>query len=254
MKPFEILSIISNEYQTILGENLCGIYIHGSLAFGCFNWNKSDIDFLVVVYNNLTQTQKEALIHTLLRLNPAAPPKSFEMSVVLYHDCKAFKYPTPFQLHFSNAHIEKTRDNLSEYCRTMNGTDYDLAAHFTIVKKVGMVQYGKPIEDVFGDVPSRAYLSSIRYDVEDAESDIVSNPVYIILNLCRVLAYIEDDLVLSKAEGGIWGKTHLAEEYADFIQMALDYYSADKEFIIDADMGRKFARYMKSKIFTCTKT
>jgi streptomycin 3"-adenylyltransferase len=40
MNPSEILSVISREYQLILGENLCGIYVHGSLAFGCFNWNK----------------------------------------------------------------------------------------------------------------------------------------------------------------------------------------------------------------------
>ncbi|HBM79736.1 MAG TPA: hypothetical protein DD426_02680 [Clostridiaceae bacterium] len=145
MKPSEILSITSDEYQNVLGKNLCGIYIHGSLAFGCFNWNKSDIDFLVVVYENLTQAQKEALIRTLLRLNQAAPPKGFEMSVVLYGDCKDFNHPTPFQLHFSNAHIKEIVGNLSKYCRTMNGTDCDLAAHFTVVKKVGIVQYGKPI-------------------------------------------------------------------------------------------------------------
>ena len=136
MDPSEILSIIGNEYHTILGNNLCGIYIHGSLAFGCFNWSKSDIDFLVVVYNPLSQTQKEALIRSLLRLNPVAPPKGFEMSVVLYHDCRAFHYPTPFQLHFSKAHIERSKENLSEYCRTMNGTDCDLAAHFIIVKRM----------------------------------------------------------------------------------------------------------------------
>ena len=190
MEPSEILSIISNEYQDILGENLCGIYVHGSLAFGCFNWNKSDIDFLVVVYEKLIQSQKEALIRTLLRLNQVAPPKGFEMSVVLYCDCRDFHYPTPFQLHFSNAHIKKIVDNLSEYCRTMNGIDCDLAAHFTVVKEVGVVQYGKPIADVFGVVPKNDYLASIKSDVEDAENEIISNPIYIILNLCRVLAYM----------------------------------------------------------------
>lgn len=250
MEPSEILSIISNEYQDIIGENLCGIYVHGSLAFGCFNWNKSDIDFLVVVYEELTQSQKEALMHTLLRLNDVAPPKGFEMSVVLYCDCRNFQYPTPFHLHFSNAHISKITDNLYQYCRTMNGLDCDLAAHFTVVKEAGVVQYGRPIEDVFGVVPKNHYLASIEADVEEAESEILRNPIYIILNLCRVLAYMKYGLVLSKMEGGIWGETHLSHKYTDFIQNALECYSSDKDFVIDAHIGQEFARYMKRNIFT----
>jgi len=250
MEPTEILSIISSEYQGIIGENLCGIYVHGSLAFDCFHWKKSDIDFLVVVYEELTLNQKEAILQTLLRLNPVAPPKGFEMSVVLYCDCREFCYPTPFQLHFSNAHIEKMMDNLPEYCRTMNGLDCDLAAHFTVIKKVGVVQYGKPIADVFGVVPEHDYLDSIKSDVEDAESEIVRNPIYMILNLCRVLAYKKHGLILSKVEGGIWGKTHLSNKYTELIQNALDCYSSDKEYAMDVNRGQDFARYMKENIFT----
>ena len=35
--------------KNILQDNLIGIYLHGSLAMGCFNEKKSDIDLLVVV-------------------------------------------------------------------------------------------------------------------------------------------------------------------------------------------------------------
>jgi streptomycin 3"-adenylyltransferase len=36
-------------FRDILGDNLHGIYLHGSLALGCFNPARSDIDVLVVV-------------------------------------------------------------------------------------------------------------------------------------------------------------------------------------------------------------
>lgn len=250
MSPSEILSMVSNEYQYIIGNNLCGIYVHGSIAFGCFNWDKSDIDFLVVVNEKLTQNQKESLISTLLRLNQVAPPKGFEMSVVLYQDCRDFKYPTPFQLHFSNAHLKRASDNLFEYCQTMNGVDCDLAAHFTVINKAGVVQYGKPINYVFGEVPKNDYIASIKSDVEDAENEIASNPVYIILNLCRVVAYMKDGFVLSKMEGGKWGLAHLQNEYTDVIKNALDCYTTDKELVIDNYTGQQFARYMNRIIFT----
>ncbi|WP_161567304.1 hypothetical protein [Acidilutibacter cellobiosedens] len=41
--------VIHGEYQTILGDNLVGIYVHGSIAFGCFHEEKSDIDFIAVI-------------------------------------------------------------------------------------------------------------------------------------------------------------------------------------------------------------
>lgn len=249
MNPLELLTTISNNYQKILGKNLCGIYVHGSLAFDCFHWEKSDIDFLVVVYENLTLNQKISLIHTLLDLNPDAPPKGFEMSVVLYDDCKTFRYPTPFQLHYSNAHIEKITTDIREFCRTMRGTDCDLAAHFIVIKKKGLVLYGLPIKDVFEDVSASDYLASIKADIEDAENDIETNPVYIILNLCRVLAYIKDNLVLSKSEGGKWGICHLSDEYKDLIQEALDCYATDKEFVFHLFTAKKFASFMKQMIF-----
>ncbi|QHS21759.1 nucleotidyltransferase domain-containing protein [Virgibacillus sp. MSP4-1] len=35
-------------YQTQLKANLIGIYLHGSLAMGCYQPGKSDIDILAV--------------------------------------------------------------------------------------------------------------------------------------------------------------------------------------------------------------
>ena len=36
-----------------LRENLKGIYLHGSLAMGCYYYPKSDIDVIAVVYSDL---------------------------------------------------------------------------------------------------------------------------------------------------------------------------------------------------------
>ena len=249
MEVSEILSVICKKYKDILGGNLHGIYLHGSLAFGCFNWQKSDIDFLVVANENLTLKQKEMMIRTLLQLTPDAPPKGLEMSVVLYQNCKNFKYPTPFELHFSNMHIKKAKENLNEYCLTMNGTDYDLAAHFTVIRSVGIVLYGDSIENVFGVVPKKYYLASVKSDVEDLENQFERNSIYLTLNLCRVLAYIRTNLILSKEQGGIWGVDNLPEKFAPIVQNALDCYLSDKEMNIDAKVGQEFCLYMKNAIF-----
>lgn len=41
----ELLNRIKISYQNILKDGLVGIYVHGSIAFECFHWDQSDIDF-----------------------------------------------------------------------------------------------------------------------------------------------------------------------------------------------------------------
>ena len=247
MNQYKILQKIKESYQDILQQKLVGIYVHGSIAFQCFNWDKSDIDFLVVISEPLTQEEKEALITVLLELDAYCPPKGLEMSVVPEEACKPFQYPTPFELHFSNSHKEKYLADLSEYCRHMNGTDKDLAAHFTVICAVGEVLCGKSVTEVFGEVPRSDYIDSIKFDVEDAAEGIHDNPVYYVLNLCRVLAYLEDSKVLSKKQGGEWGIHKLPKEYRFLIERALACYGGSDIMNVSEEILSTFAEYMRER-------
>lgn len=255
MTEQEILEQIKISYSSILGENLVGIYVHGSIAFGCFRWEQSDIDFIAVVDRPLTLPEKEALIRVILELDPHCPLKGIEMSVVLVSacggvrargggprsaeseqdsECRAIStvtYPTPYELHYSNAHKARYQADLPGYCNTLQGVDPDLAAHFTVINACGIVLTGPPVEEVFGQVAPEDYLDSIRGDIAGAEEDILENPVYIILNLCRVLAYLREGKVLSKAQGGAWGCANLPEEYREAAAWAWEVYTNDSGYV-----------------------
>ncbi len=239
---------IKNEYLAILGDTMVGFYVHGSLAFGCFSWERSDIDFLVVVSEEPTAGQKHALIRILLDLEEAAPQKGFEMSVVTEDAVNPFVYPTPYVLHYSNAWCEAFHTDLDRTCRRLCGYDPDLAAHITVTRAVGFTLYGKPIEEVFAPVPTEQYLDSIRLDIENAREDIHENPVYVILNLCRVLGYIKEGLVLSKEGGGMWGIANLPTEFVPLITNALAYYREGIPFACEQETGHRFATAMLSEI------
>lgn len=246
----KILEQIKHLSIQIFGENLVGVYVHGSLALGCFSWDNSDIDFVVVLGNAPTQTQKEEYISGLLNINKNCPPKGLEMSIVLERYTRQFVYPTPFELHFSNAHLKQCSENIKEYCQHMNGTDKDLAAHFTIINKACVTVCGKPAKDTFGEVPKSDYFNSIKSDIENAEKDIIENPVYHILNLCRVLAYKNNNLILSKKDGGNWGLAHIDAQYAGIIREALNRYQGSASFRLDVndDFLIDFAKYMHNLI------
>lgn len=241
-----ILSEIKSVSSNIIGDDLVGVYIHGSYAFGCYNPHKSDIDYLVVVNSPMTEEKKLEYLTAVLRINEAATKKGIEMSVVLRRHCENFTYPTPFELHFSNSHLRRISEDIVSYCREMNGVDRDLAAHFTVTRAVGIKLCGEPIQSVFSPVPHEAYLDSIASDVENAASDIFENPVYVILNLCRVAAYVNDGAVISKADGGMWGLRNLPIKYHGIITDALDVYHGEAEFSVPTrrETLAGFAEYM----------
>ena len=244
----EILDRIKVLCQQIFQNKLVGIYIHGSIAFQCFHWESSDIDFLVVVNEKPVLKEKTAFVNALLEMDESFPPKGVEMSIVLESVCMEFQYPTPFELHFSNFHKERCRENPEEFCLMMNGTDKDLAAHFTVLRKTGITLWGRDIQDVFGEVPRADFLDSIMEDITDAKVQIRENPVYIILNLCRVLAYIREGAVLSKEQGADWGIRNLPDEYHEIIENAKHTYRGEAGGRMTEHMLHGFVEYMQTRI------
>ena len=224
-RAMAVLQKIGEICERNLSENLVGVYAHGSLTLGGFRWESSDVDYLVVTRETPSLAQKEALLRDLLALDACCPPKGQEMSVVLERYCRHFVHPTPFELHYSNAHRECCQKDMRAYCRNMHGTDGDLAAHFTVARSAGKTIVGKPIREVFGPVPKRDYLDSIMADVREAPEKIEENPAYYGLNLCRVLAYVWDQRMLSKEQAGAWGLERLPDWTRGAVSFAAARYA-----------------------------
>lgn len=197
-----MLKNLVNHIMLILKDNCVGIYLHGSAAMSCFQPQKSDIDFIIVIKHLMTIEEKISLLDGLLLEQKSIPSKGLEMSVVLEENCCNISYPTPYEFHFSKAHEKEAIADKMTYCKTMHGFDPDLAAHFMMIKRRGIVLFGKPIDEVFTEGSKRDFLNSLLLDLKDYQIHYEANPHYFILNACRVLAYLENDLILSKKEGG----------------------------------------------------
>lgn len=249
--------------KRVLGNNLVGVYLHGSAVMDCFNPAKSDLDLLLVVKRHIPDPVKLEFMENVVRLNEDAPAKGLELSIIKKEVSDPFVYPTPFELHFSASHLNWFKQNPVDYVRKMKGTDRDLAAHVMITRTYGRVLYGDEIAEIFGEVSRHDYIDSIWYDVENAREDILENPLYVTLNLCRVLAYLKDGLVLSKKAGGEWGVKSLPEKYRELVQCALNCYALEGKspkretmknqtpednFVTDSEIATQFAEYMLSEI------
>lgn len=224
--PIEkLLEEFTEAAREAFGPALTGVYLHGSLAMGCFCPGASDVDLIVVTADPPGQGEKLAFLRRVMDLSNQTPG-GIEMSVVLRKHCERFVYPTPYELHVSPAHLARAQADPAAFVRRMHGADRDLAAHFTVVRQRGRALWGAPIPQVFGPVPAEDYLDSIFRDVEDAPEAVLQKPVYILLNLCRVLAFLEGGSCLSKEEGGRWAMARLPENLRPPVERALRCYAA----------------------------
>lgn len=236
-----LLDNIANQLEKTLDGNFVGLYVHGSVAMGCFNPLESDVDFLVVIRNKLSIEEKQKLVQILLKESHKVP-KGVEMSVVLQAQTQNPIFPTPFEFHFSKDYEEKYRKN--EIDLSKENADPDLVAHFTLTKNRGITWRGLPINEVFSEIPKEMYVKSLLNDFNDLEKNIVSNPVYGILNACRTIAYLKDGLVLSKKEGGDWAVENLHQQYSGILEKALASYKTSENVLeLDENDRNSFVQY-----------
>jgi len=237
--------------QALLETNLSGIYLHGSLAMGCFNPDRSDIDLLVVTSQGMSIETKRRVVQLLL--HSSMTPNPIEISFLVEQQLHPFRHPLPFDLHYGESHREQYHQALisGEWMRWNDETrsDIDLAAHLTVTLARGICLSSKPIKVVFPAVPAQYYAASIVDDFQWGKDRMVDNPVYFILNACRVYAYVLEGDIFSKDEGGSWGLLNLPGEYHSVITQALEIYRGNrKDEPFDSAALDLFAAYMDEQL------
>ncbi len=232
------------------GSALTGVYVHGSVAFGDFFWDSSDLDLLAVTNCPPDQAQKEAFLQGVLALDPALPPKGLEFSLLLAADCRRFSHPMPYLLHFSNNHKTRCLADLPGFAAAMEGRDPDLAGHIKVLLSVGHTLWGLPLEEVFTPPSQDAYLDSILEDLAGSAGRLEELPVYGLLNLCRTLAFVREGLILSKLQGGRWALSQAPLNFRPLIMEALDCQKTGRPFSLPLlpDLGPWFLKEIRSAL------
>lgn len=228
--------------KEILEDNYVGIYFHGSLRLGSFNPNKSDLDFIIVVKEKMDFITKQKICDKMLENEVLFPKKGFEFSVVLEKYCREFVYPTPYELHMSKDWIEKYNSDKNLVINDDYKVDPDLASHFNVINVPNdSMDFGLSSKELFMKVPKQYVLDSNYGDVLDCVNEIIGNPVYCVLNLCRFYALIKEDLTLSKYDGGKWALENMNSNYKFVIQAAMDEYLNDDKMNCTEDVLKAFA-------------
>ncbi|WP_426334346.1 aminoglycoside adenylyltransferase domain-containing protein [Paenibacillus silvae] len=248
MNEKAVLIRLVNTLEEELTDALVGVYLHGSMAMGCFHPKQSDIDILVVCREEVSSGTYRRIADQLLRIEDEMHlAKGFELSIVLESVVLEALYPTPFEFHYSGYHREKYRTDQDYLCG--GHEDPDLVAHMAVIYDRGIVLYGKRIKGLFPPPNHKHVIDSIASDANAAVEEIVDNPVYYVLNLSRVLLYIQESVIYSKREAGVKALEEALPEYKELLSQCLEKYNGERDSVhLNASILQEYAKYMLQQI------
>jgi predicted nucleotidyltransferase len=226
-----VVERLATELPELLGANLVGLYVYGSLAFGCYNPKRSDVDVLVVTRRRMARETRPALSAFLNTFS------ILEISFLSRADLDPWRHPCPYDYHYSHS-TEKE-----------DGENVDLAAEVANARTRSVTLLGPPAEEVFPQVPDEDYLDTLVQDIRwaRARGDI---PVYMVLNCCRALAFERTRQLMSKAEGGEWGMHELPPEFRSLAEEALAAYASEAAVGDDLDTEEvlRFSEWVEAQL------
>ena len=233
MDPSAYLQALTSAAAEVLGDDLVGVYPHGSLRLGGWRAQRSDIDVLVVVERTLTSAEKSALATAWSPESLPCPAVGLELSVVL-RAVAAHPVARPaFELHVTTA----PRD-----AKVVDGHghpgDLDLVLHFAVCHALG--------HEIFADVPRSLVLAQLADELTWAVDHAAAE--YAVLNACRAWRYAADGSLVSKVDGGRWAEERLDEPELTLVRTAIALQSGDETVPLDPSAAHAFTLRIRDVI------
>lgn len=246
----EILKILSDNLLILLGDDLVGIYLTGSLTYGDFNTARSDIDFLVVLSRKLSNKQLSSIeqLHNNIGQKYPIWEKRLEGSYVTTEMIKTSKLPGVKRPYVNGGKIW--------YCRYGNEWIINLYA----LQECGIAIYGPEPKAIFPKVSIEEVRHASQKDlVEEWElkladpdafnsHDYDSNHLrnYAVLTMCRILHRANNNEMASKKVASAWVKSSYGVKWRKLIEEA-ENWEHGKPMSTDAEV-KDFIRFTLSEV------
>ncbi len=174
----EYLAALVERSRQILGDDLVGVYLAGSLAFDAYEHGRSDIDIAVVCATELDDDRKHAIVEALRHESLPCPARGLEL-VVYSAAAAAAGGPAP------GFEVELNTGPRMAYRVTYAGTDrqerdgtFWYGIDRSILAECGVAVVGPPAAEVFGRISDadllNLLLASLRWHLaaDDETADV----------------------------------------------------------------------------------
>ena len=220
----EVLSLFVAEIKEELADNLIGVYLVGSLASGDFDLD-SDVDFLVVINTELTETNIKNLQDIQIKMHAidCYPAKHLEGSYISINDLNDWNTVGEKKLYFF--------DNGST---VFEESIHDNKWHVRwILRERGVTLFGQKPETLLQPIPWDELLNEIKATMLrniGLFEDEVNQPhsywnsrfgqSFAVLTCCRMLHALHTGTIQSKKVGAEWARQFVEPKWVEIIDQA----------------------------------
>jgi hypothetical protein len=227
-----VLSHLSDGVTGLLGEQLLGLYLTGSLTCGDFDPGSSDIDFLAVLGKELSDEQLGAITDMHERIGAAVP-----------------RWATRLEGSYITKDMIATKDRPTRKRPYVNGGEINLSRYgneWTInlyaLKECGIAILGPAPKEMFPRVDIDDVRAASRQDLIDDWLPKLADPdafhqasydsnhlrAYAVLTMCRILHRATHDGIASKRVASKWVRETCGEPWSHLVEQAENWRHGEK--------------------------
>ena len=218
-----VLDELLSSVRVVLGNSFIGLYLHGSLAYGDFNPQTSDIDFLVVTGTRLPIETFFALkdMHARLFASGMAWSQSLEGAYIPKEDLRRHN-PALAPIPWLGVDGHFALETL--------GSDWILQRW--ILREKGLSVFGPPLKPIIDPISAQDLKEAVHASLRDWWSPPFPSPerfqsgeyqAYAVLTMCRSLYVLDHGAIASKPEASRWAMETLDERWQTLIAAATSW-------------------------------
>lgn len=217
----KVLDRLLSGVEGILAERFVGMYLYGSLALGDFVPERSDIDFLVVTDNELSDdlVSELCLMHEGIAADGSRWSRELEGSYIPKASLRRYD-----PANARHPHIDREGTLQVE----QHDSDWVIQRH--VLREWGVTLAGPPPHTLIDPISQddlraalvalmRGWWGPMRHDpFRLRHSDYQA---YAVLTMCRVLYTMQHGTIVSKSVAARWAQEALAARWRPLIERAL---------------------------------
>lgn len=244
----EVLNLLLTNAKEILKDQFLGMYLYGSLSSGDFNPETSDVDFLVITQ----QVLSEGIIAQLDAMHQRTWATSLKRAGKLEG---AYIYKELIRRHDPNGLPCPTINEGKFYLNTP-GSDWIIQRH--VVREYGVILEGPDPKNFIDFVSPQDLRGSVMGVLKEWWFLMLEDPSWLrdnedgdrafgVITMCRVMHALETGTIVSKPKAIQWARTRLDAHWNQLIDRAVAV-SGNQEQNMGLEETLDFIRYTKEQI------
>lgn len=240
-------------WQKHMGDDLVGVYLHGSIVLNAFCPDSGDIDILVVVKSSIKADKRLEIAKDIISVD--GKPRPVEMSAIKLENAQNWVNGGNCIFHYSDFWTERYRERFADpdkevYVVDNDFPDEDVTSYIRLLKERGIVLTGKNIDEVFSDISDEDFWNAISAEVDDYRFDNYNERYFAsnIIILGRIHSFKVEKRILSKYEAGKWMIGYVPSELKYLPERAMKVWFDGENFDFPAEDLEKLRTFLIDEI------